>query len=75
MKTTQNTFKTFDNQELFYRTWEHNTLSNGKILILLHRGHEHSARLESIARKKEFEGYKIYSYQDGIITQKITNIT
>ena len=64
MKTIQNTFKTFDNQELFYRTWEHETSSNGKILILLHRGHEHSARLESIAAKKEFEGYKIYSYDN-----------
>ena len=64
MKTTQNTFKTFDNQELFYRTWEHDAPSNGKILILLHRGHEHSARLERIASKKEFEGYKIYSYDN-----------
>jgi len=64
MKTTKNTFKTFDNQELFYRTWEHDVESNGKILILLHRGHEHSARLESIASKKEFEGYKIYSYDN-----------
>ncbi len=64
MKTTQNTFKTFDNQELFYRTWEHDVPSNGKIVILLHRGHEHSERLESIASKKEFEGYKIYSYDN-----------
>ncbi len=64
MKKTENTFKTFDNQELFYRTWEHDVPSNGKILILLHRGHEHSARLESIASKKAFEGYKIYSYDN-----------
>jgi len=64
MKTTNSTFKTFDNQELFYRTWQSDTPSNGKILILLHRGHEHSARLESIALKKEFEGYKIYSYDN-----------
>jgi len=64
MKTTQSTFKTFDNQELFYRTWEDETSSNGKILILLHRGHEHSARLESIAEKEEFKGYKIFSYDN-----------
>jgi len=64
MKTTQDTFKTFDNQELFYRTWEHDAPSNGRVLLLLHRGHEHSGRLESIASKKEFAGYKIYSYDN-----------
>ena len=64
MNTTQNTFTTFDKNKLFYRTWEHEVPSNGKILILLHRGHEHSARLESIASQKAFEGYKIYSYDN-----------
>ena len=64
MKTTQNSFKTFDNSELFYRTWEHDAPSNGKILILLHRGHEHSERLDGIASKAEFAGYKIYSYDN-----------
>ncbi|CAA6808717.1 MAG: Putative lipase in cluster with Phosphatidate cytidylyltransferase [uncultured Sulfurovum sp.] len=64
MKRTQNIFNTFDNQELFYRTWEQDAPSNGKILILLHRGHEHSGRLESIAAQKAFEGYKIYSYDN-----------
>jgi alpha-beta hydrolase superfamily lysophospholipase len=64
MNITQNHFKTFDNNELFYRTWEHDVPSNGKILILLHRGHEHSERLESIASKKEFAGYKIFSYDN-----------
>jgi len=64
MKITTDTFKTFDNQELFYRTWEHDAPSNGRVLLLLHRGHEHSGRLESIAAKKEFAGYKIYSYDN-----------
>jgi len=64
MKTAQDHFTTFDNSELFYRTWEHDAPSNGKILIILHRGHEHSERLESVASKKEFAGYKIYSYDN-----------
>ncbi len=64
MKTTESTFKSFDNRELFYRTWEHEVESNGKILLLLHRGHEHSERLASIAAKKEFAGYKIYAYDN-----------
>ena len=64
MKTTQDTFTTFDNNKLFYRTWEHEVEPNGKIVILLHRGHEHSERLESVAQNKAFEGYKIYSYDN-----------
>jgi len=64
MKTTESTFTTFDNEELFYRTWETDEVWNGRILVLLHRGHEHSGRLESIAAKKEFSGYKIFSYDN-----------
>ncbi|MBU0631757.1 bifunctional alpha/beta hydrolase/class I SAM-dependent methyltransferase [bacterium] len=64
MKTQTGIFKSFDGAELFYREWEHDAVSNGKIIIILHRGHEHSERLESIAAKKEFEGYKIFSYDN-----------
>ncbi len=64
MKTTESTFKSFDNTALFYREWEHEVESNGRILIILHRGHEHSGRLESIAANPEFAGYKIFSYDN-----------
>jgi len=65
MKSTEGIFKSFDESELFYRTWEHDDIqSNGRILIILHRGHEHSERLESIAAKPEFAGYKIFSYDN-----------
>jgi len=65
MKTSEGTFESFDNSTLFYRVWEHDTPpTNGRILILLHRGHEHSKRLEHIASNKAFEGYKIYSYDN-----------
>ncbi len=64
MKTLTGTFKTFDNNELFYREWEHDVPANGKIILLLHRGHEHSERLSKIAAKKEFKGYKIFSYDN-----------
>ncbi len=64
MNTTQGTFSSFDNSELFYRSWEHDTPSNGKILLLLHRGHEHSERLEHIASDKALAGYTIYSYDN-----------
>jgi len=64
MKAVEGAFKSFDEAELFYREWEHEVASNGRILIILHRGHEHSKRLESIAAKPEFAGYKIFSYDN-----------
>ena len=67
MKTTQNIFKTFENQELFYRIQEHDVPSNSKILILLHRGHEHSARLEIIALKKEEDVFLVANSVAGVV--------
>ncbi len=64
MKMSEDLFESFDDSMIFYRVWEHSRPSNGRILILLHRGHEHSKRLEHIAYDKAFEGYKIYSYDN-----------
>jgi alpha-beta hydrolase superfamily lysophospholipase len=64
MKIETGTFTTFDNKELFYRQWTHDVKDNGRVLIILHRGHEHSERLGLIAARKEFAGYKIYSYDN-----------
>ena len=64
MKTDTGTFTSFDAKALFYREWEHEAPSNGRILFLLHRGHEHSERLSEIAAHKAFEGYKIFSFDN-----------
>lgn len=40
-------FKTWDDTELFYRTWAPASASN-KAVILIHRGHEHSGRLQEL---------------------------
>jgi len=64
MKRENGTFTTFDQQSLFYQSWEHDVKPNGRVLLILHRGHEHSERLSTIAAKKEFAGYKIYSYDN-----------
>lgn len=58
---TQAEFITFDGESLFYREWKDTTWNN-KVVILLHRGHEHSKRLEDIAQHPRLAGYKIYSY-------------
>ena len=43
MVPTEQTFKTWDGSELFYRAWIPAQLTN-KALLLFHRGHEHSGR-------------------------------
>jgi alpha-beta hydrolase superfamily lysophospholipase len=60
---TTGTFFSTDGAELFYREWSPIT-PNGKIVLLLHRGHEHSERLDPIARSAIFEGYKVFSYDN-----------
>ena len=64
MIKTEGQFESFDQSKLFYRQWAPETNSNGKILILLHRGHEHSGRLDHIAMMDAFSGYSIYSYDN-----------
>ena len=46
------TFRSFDKAELFYREWEPTQEANGKVVLLLHRGHEHSEK-ERGTRAKE----------------------
>jgi len=60
---TTGTFTSTDGAELFYREWSP-AVPNGKIVLLLHRGHEHSERLDPIARSAIFEGYKVFSYDN-----------
>lgn len=64
MKELNNTFTSFDNQKIFYRKWENINTWNNKVLIILHRGHEHSKRLEGFAKTEAFANYKIYSYDN-----------
>lgn len=53
-------FKSFDGNELFYRKW--NFQSNQKSIIIIHRGHEHSERLNEIAQSKPFSKYNIFAF-------------
>ncbi|RZJ35971.1 MAG: alpha/beta fold hydrolase, partial [Chryseobacterium sp.] len=53
-------FKTFDGSEIFYREW--NFRPNQKSIIIIHRGHEHSERLNDIATSEQFSGYNIFAF-------------
>ena len=48
-------FDTFDGNKIFYRVW--NFEKNKKTLIIIHRGHEHSERLNELAQDEKFLKY------------------
>ena len=53
-------FNTFDGNKIFYRKW--NFEKNKKTLIIIHRGHEHSERLNELIQDKKFLKYNIFAY-------------
>ena len=53
-------FNTFDGNKIFYRKW--NFEKNKKTLIIIHRGHEHSERLNELTQDKKFLKYNIFAY-------------
>ena len=53
-------FNTFDGNKIFYRTW--NFEKNKKTLIIIHRGHEHSERLNELSQDEKFLKYNIFAY-------------
>ena len=53
-------FNTFDGNKIFYRAW--NFDKNKKTLIIIHRGHEHSERLNELAQDEKFLKYNIFAY-------------
>ncbi|KPH12478.1 bifunctional alpha/beta hydrolase/class I SAM-dependent methyltransferase [Chryseobacterium sp. ERMR1:04] len=53
-------FKSFDESEIFYREW--NYQPQQKSIIIIHRGHEHSERLNDIAQSPQFSNYNIFAF-------------
>ena len=53
-------FNTFDGNKIFYRVW--NFEKNKKTLIIIHRGHEYSERLNELAQDEKFLKYNIFAY-------------
>lgn len=53
-------FKSFDHSEIFYREW--NYQPHQKSIIMIHRGHEHSERLNDIAQSPQFSKYNIFAF-------------
>jgi alpha-beta hydrolase superfamily lysophospholipase len=53
-------FNSFDGSELFYREW--NFSPTQKSIIIIHRGHEHSGRLNEIAESPFFANYNLFAF-------------
>ncbi len=53
-------FTSFDNAEIFYREWNYSP--SQKTIVILHRGHEHSGRLEEFATDPRFISYNIFGF-------------
>jgi len=60
---SEHTFTSWDGTPIFYRAW----MSSGsfdKIVILLHRGHEHSARWAETAKSLRIPGSAIFAWDE-----------
>ena len=53
-------FNSFDNSKHFFRVW--NYKKGQKSILIMHRGHEHSGRLQEFADSSLFKEYNIFSY-------------
>lgn len=66
--TFESQFYTDDGTRIFYRYWLNTPLenlatsANPKVMILLHRGHEHSARLSAMATAFVHAGYSVFAW-------------
>jgi alpha-beta hydrolase superfamily lysophospholipase/SAM-dependent methyltransferase len=58
---SERTFTSWDGTELFYRAWLPGALS-GRALILLHRGHEHSGRLEEVVARLGMQDAAVFAW-------------
>ena len=54
-------FTTWDGTRLFYRAWRPQVPS-GRILVLFHRGHEHSGRWDDVVEAIAPEGFTVFAW-------------
>lgn len=55
-------FETRDGSELFYRHWPATEGSGVRAIVLLHRGHEHSGRLQHLADELALPDFHVFAW-------------
>lgn len=61
MRTTEQTFTSWDGTKLFYRAWQP-AKPTDKALLLFHRGHEHSARWQETMAALGLEDVAVFAW-------------
>ncbi len=58
----EHTFTTFDDTRLFYRHWPATTPSAKGAVVMFHRGHEHSGRMQHIVDELGLEDFAFFAW-------------
>jgi alpha-beta hydrolase superfamily lysophospholipase len=58
----EHSFKSADGADIFYRRWPELTGSENRAVVLLHRGHEHSGRLQSLVDELNLPQFTIFAW-------------
>jgi alpha-beta hydrolase superfamily lysophospholipase len=61
MTPLEQTFRSWDNQELFYRAWLP-AAKPTRAVILFHRGHEHSGRWQATVDALKLDGFAVFAW-------------
>ncbi|MBY0445740.1 MAG: lysophospholipase, partial [Burkholderiales bacterium] len=55
-------FSSFDGSNLFYRHWPATSTAARRVIVLLHRGHEHSGRLQHIVDELQMPDTALFAW-------------
>src|SRR5438105_13908120 len=61
-ESSEETFRTFDGTELFYRHWPATTAQSRGAIVLFHRGHEHSGRMAHLVDELGLDDFAFYAW-------------
>jgi len=62
-QATEHTFTSHDGQVIFYRNWKETTTQPAeRVIVLLHRGHEHSGRMEHIVNELKMDDTPFFAW-------------
>ena len=59
---TQGHFRTHDGVDLFYRAWPTSSKQSRGAIVLVHRGHEHSARMSHLVDELELADFSFFGW-------------
>jgi alpha-beta hydrolase superfamily lysophospholipase len=58
----EQTFETIDGTSIFYRHWPATAGAGDRAIVLLHRGHEHSGRLQHLVDELDLPSYAMFAW-------------